>query len=65
MLRLLLLGLFAGRQHACGRPGASTATGFSQKTCLPASMAAFRCMGRKCGGSARSTTSTPLAISFS
>ena len=41
-------------------PGASTATGFSQKTCLPASMAAFRCAGRKCGGSARITTSTSL-----
>ena len=45
-------------------PGASTAMGFSQKTCLPASTAAFRCIGRKCGGSARITTSTSLWISF-
>jgi len=45
-------------------PGASTATGFSQKTCLPASMAALRCLGRKWGGSARITTSTPLSITF-
>ena len=31
-------------------PGASTATGFSAKTCLPASTAALRWSGRKCGG---------------
>ena len=31
-------------------PGASTAHGFSAKTCFPASTAAFRCSGRKCGG---------------
>ena len=41
-------------------PGASTATGFSQKTCLPAATAAFRCIGRKCGGVAKITTSTSL-----
>ena len=46
-------------------PCASTATGFSQKTCRPASTAAFRFVGRKCGGSAGITTSTaPLWISF-
>ena len=44
-------------------PGASTATGFSAKTCLPASTAARRCSGRKCGGVQSSTTSTPLARS--
>src|SRR5205085_39112 len=38
-------------------PGASTATGFSAKTCLPASTAALRCSGRKCGGVQSSTTS--------
>ena len=31
--------------------------GFSAKTCLPASTAAFRCSGRKCGGVVSSTTS--------
>ena len=31
-------------------PGASTATGFSANTCLPASTASRRCCGRKCGG---------------
>ena len=46
-------------------PGASTATGFSQNTCLPAAMAAFRCAGRKWGGVARITTSTSVANSFS
>ena len=45
-------------------PGASTATGFSAKTCFPASMQALRCWGRKCGGVVNNTTSTPLAISF-
>ena len=45
-------------------PGASTATGFSAKTCLPASTAACRCSGRKCGGVQSSTTSTPLSISL-
>ena len=38
-------------------PGASTATGFSMKTCLPASMAAWRWIGRNPGGVARRTTS--------
>ena len=38
-------------------PGASTATGFSQKMCLPASTAAFRWIGRKWGGVVRITTS--------
>ena len=36
-------------------PGTSTAAGFSMKTCLPASIAAIRCCGRKCGGVARMT----------
>ena len=31
-------------------PAESTATGFSVKTFLPASIAAFRCIGRKAGG---------------
>ena len=31
-------------------PGPSTATGFSQKTCLPASTQALSWIGRKCGG---------------
>ncbi len=44
-------------------PGASVAIGFSQKTCLLASIAARRCVGRKPGGVASSTTSTPLSIS--
>jgi len=39
-------------------PGPSTAIGFSQKTCRPASMAAWRWIGRKPGGVASSTTST-------
>ena len=45
-------------------PGASTATGFSVKTCLPASIAAARCVGRNPGGVARITRSTPLSITF-
>ncbi len=45
-------------------PGASVAIGFSQKTCLPASTAAFRWKGRNPGGVARSTTSTPLSKTF-
>ena len=43
-------------------PGASTATGFSAKMCLPASTAALKCSGRKPGGVVSSTTSTLLAI---
>ncbi len=39
-------------------PTGSTATGFSINTCLPASIAAFRCPGRKCGGSVSITMST-------
>src|SRR5262245_30719633 len=39
--------------------------GFSQKTCLPPSIAARRCAGRNAGGEASSTTSTPLLISRS
>ena len=46
-------------------PGASVAAGFSQKMCLPASTAAFRCAGRNPGGDASSTTSTPLLMTFS
>ena len=50
---------FASSQVSSTRrtPGASTATGFSAKTCLPASTAACRCSGRKCGGVQSSTTS--------
>ncbi len=40
-------------------PGASVATGFSAKTCLPFSIAYVRCAARKCGGVVSSTTSTP------
>ena len=36
-------------------PTGSTATGFSMKTCLPASTAALRWIGRKPGGAARMT----------
>ena len=36
-------------------PGTSTAAGFSMNTFLPASIAALRCSGRKCGGVARIT----------
>ena len=42
-------------------PGASVASGFSMKTCLPAVTAASKCSGRKPGGWAMTTTSTPLA----
>ena len=45
-------------------PGASTAIGFSQNTCLLAAMQRRRCCGRNPGGVASSTTSTPLSISF-
>ena len=45
-------------------PGGSTATGFSMKTCLPASIAALRCFGRKKGGEARITRSTGVARTF-
>ena len=40
------------------------ATGFSMKMCLPASTAASNCIGRKPGGVARITMSTPLSISL-
>ena len=46
-------------------PSGSTATGFSVKTCLPASIAASRCAGRKKGGAARITMSTSVARTFS
>ena len=45
-------------------PGASVASGFSMKTCLPASTAASKCPGRKPGGWPMTTTSTPLSISL-
>src|SRR4028119_2248833 len=45
-------------------PGASTATGFSQKTCLPAFIAAIKWSGRNDGGVANNTTSTPDSITF-
>ena len=45
-------------------PGPSTATGFSMKTCLPASTAAAKCTGRKPGGVARMTRSTPASMTF-
>ena len=45
-------------------PGASVATGFSMKTCLPAFTAASNCAGRKPGGVQSNTRSTPLSIAF-
>ena len=45
-------------------PGASTATGFSMKTCLPCSTAYSKCSGRKPGGVAWTTTSTPESITL-
>ncbi len=45
-------------------PGTSTATGFSMKRCLRASTTAAMCIGRKCGGVACSTRSTPESSSF-
>src|SRR5438067_728309 len=45
-------------------PGTSTATGFSMNRCLRASMTAFMCIGRKCGGVAWITRSTPESSSF-
>ena len=45
-------------------PTGSTATGFSMKTCLPAATQASKCCGRKCGGVARRTTSTPESMTF-
>ena len=45
-------------------PAASVATGFSAKTCLPASTAAAIWPGRKPGGVARMTKSTSDAITF-
>lgn len=45
-------------------PVASTATGFSQNTCLPALIAASRCRGRNPGGVVSSTTSTSDASTF-
>ena len=44
--------------------GAAVAIGFSMKQCLPASTTARKCNGRKPGGVARITMSTPLSISF-
>jgi hypothetical protein len=60
---------FRGRASSTDRstdrtPAESTAMGFSVKTCLPASTAAFRCAGRKCGGVVRITTSTSLSITL-
>jgi predicted dehydrogenase len=37
-------------------PGMSTATGFSQNTCLPASIAAWRCSGRGSGAAVQALT---------
>ena len=45
-------------------PSGSVATGFSVNTCLPASIAAARCSGRKNGGAARITRSTGAASTF-
>ena len=45
-------------------PTGSTATGFSMKMCLLAATAAAKCVGRKPGGVASSTTSTPLSRTF-
>ena len=45
-------------------PNASVAIGFSQNTCLFASMQAARCTGRNPGGVASRTTSTLLSITF-
>ncbi len=45
-------------------PTGSTHTGFSANTCLRAATAAARCSGRKKGGVARITRSTPEAITF-
>ena len=56
----LRLGQLAALEHGVDA-GASTATGFSAKTCLPASTAARRWIGRKCGGVQSRTTSTPLS----
>ena len=58
----LRLRQLAALQHGVDA-GASTPTGFSAKTCLPASTAARRWIGRKCGGVQSSTTSTPLPSS--
>ena len=40
-------------------PTGSTATGFSMNTCLPASTAAFRWIGRNPGGAAVTMRLTP------
>lgn len=45
-------------------PTGSTATGFSMKTCLPASMAALRCIGLKAGWVVSITRSMSVARSF-
>ena len=50
-----------GREHRADA-GPSTATGFSVKTCLPASIAAARWIGRKPGGVARITRSQSVAM---
>ena len=42
-------------------PAGSAATGFSMKTCAPASIAAAKCVGRNPGGVARIAMSTPVA----
>ena len=51
----LALGQVRRLRQTVRMPGRSTATGFSVKTCLPASTAALRCIGRKPGGVARMT----------
>src|SRR5690606_11331810 len=47
------------------KPGISTATGFSQKTCLPSFTANAKWAGLKFGGEHNKTTSTFDLISFS
>ena len=45
-------------------PAASVASGFSMKMCLPALTAAAKWIGRKPGGVARITRSTPASRAF-
>ncbi|MNL45298.1 hypothetical protein D3C87_1679320 [compost metagenome] len=55
---------FLAASNTLRTPGASTATGFSQNTCLPALIAAVNWSGRKAGGVVNNTTSTPESITF-
>ncbi len=45
-------------------PGMSRANGFSTNACLPAAMAAAKCLGLNRGDEVSRTMSTPLSITF-